>query len=245
MTCCGVIPIRLDSSRFPGKGLAKLAGKEIILHVWERAKQYPGFSRLLVATDSAEIKALIESRGGEVYFSDQRFRNGSERVAAAAAGLDCDICVNVQGDEVFIAPEVLGAAVDLLAKRPQFEVTTAVFPIPEGIDPADPNLVKAVIHEDGTVYGFSREMFTGTPQTEHPENFGHIGIYAFRKDFLLKYPTLPESDGERQESLEQLRILDHGYRIGAVVVDQPLLAINSPADLEAAEKKLSMIGGLS
>ncbi|MFH2054362.1 MAG: 3-deoxy-manno-octulosonate cytidylyltransferase [bacterium] len=245
MTCCGVIPIRLDSKRFPGKGLAKLAGKEIILHTWERAKQYQGFSKLLVATDSAEIKNLIEARGGEVYFSDQRFRNGSERVAAACAALECEICVNVQGDEVFVTPESIAAAVELLEKRPEFAVTTAVFPIPADVDPADPNLVKAVLHEDGTVYGFSRTIFSGTPSTEHPENYGHIGIYAFRKDFLLKYPTLPESDGERQESLEQLRVLEHGYRIGAVIVQQPLLAINSPADLEAAEKQLAMIGGPS
>ena len=245
MKCCGVIPIRLDSSRFPGKGLAKLGGKEIILHTWERARQYAGFEKLLVATDSPEIKSLIESRGGEVFFSEQRFRNGSERVAAACADVNCEICVNVQGDEVFVTPESIVAAVELLESRPEFAVTTAVFPIPGDLDAADPNLVKAALQEDGAVFGFSRKVFRGLPSTKYPENYGHIGIYAFRKDFLLKYPTLPESDGERQESLEQLRVLENGYRIGAVVVDQPLLAINSPADLEAAEKYLAMIGGPS
>lgn len=242
MTCCGVIPIRLDSKRFPGKGLAKLAGKEIILHVWERASRYAGFSKLLVATDSPEIKALIESQGGETFFSDQRFCNGSERVAAAAAGIGYDICVNVQGDEVFITPEVIDEAVRLLESRSEFQVTTAVFPLGDDIDSADPNLVKAVLETDSTVKDFSRQMIGGA---EEMQNYGHIGIYAFRMDFLLKYPTLPQTERERQESLEQLRVLEHGYRIGAAVVERPLLAINSPADLEAAEKTLAMIGGAS
>jgi 3-deoxy-manno-octulosonate cytidylyltransferase (CMP-KDO synthetase) len=245
MNVCGVIPVRLDSKRFPGKALAKFRGKEIILHVWERARQYEGFVRLLVATDNQQIKDLIEAAGGEVYFSNDRFRNGSERVAAAAAGLDCDICVNVQGDEVFITPKALDATVRLLTARTEFQVTTAVFPLGNTIDAADPNLVKAVLTGDGEVSRFSRQVITDDGNTADPENFGHVGIYAFRHDFLLRYPGLEQTDSEREQSLEQLRILDHGYRIGAVVLEEPLLAINTAADLERAETATATTGGKS
>jgi 3-deoxy-manno-octulosonate cytidylyltransferase (CMP-KDO synthetase) len=240
MKICGVIPIRLDSRRFPGKGLAKLADKEIILHVYDRAAQYRRFSRLIVATDNQQISSLIKKHGGEVFFSEQRFRNGSERVAAAVKDCDCDICVNIQGDEVFITAEAIDKAVELLERQPALQVATAVFPAHNGLDLSDSNLVKVKLAPDGTAAAFSREPFSGSVAAA---NFGHVGIYAFRKRFLERYSELEPTADELAQSLEQLRILGHGYQIGAALLDKPLLAINTPLDLEKAEELLIKEGG--
>ncbi len=240
MKICGVIPIRLDSTRFPGKGLALLHGKEIILHVYDRAREYQRFSRLIVATDDLTIKRLIEERGGQVFFSDRSFRNGSERVAAAVADCDCDICINIQGDEVFVTPEMLEQAVQILETRPDVQVATLAFPIADRRLLADRNLVKVRLDGDGMAGGFSRLPYTDIAPEE---NYGHIGIYAFRKPFLTTYASWEPTEDELSESLEQLRILGHEYKIGVAISARPALAINTASDLAAAEKLLQQEGG--
>ncbi|MCK4857827.1 MAG: hypothetical protein KAT58_07670, partial [candidate division Zixibacteria bacterium] len=182
-----------------------------------------------------EIADLIEKHQGEVFFSDQPFRNGSERVAAAIADIECDICINIQGDEVFITPEVLDRAVQVLERRPELQIATAVFPIDNGTDLADRNLVKVKVDNSGTVTAFSRDPINAGDR----ENHGHVGIYAYRKPFLLKFARLQPTAGEIEQSLEQLRIIEHGFSIGAAILPQPLMAINSPADLVQAEKLLA------
>lgn len=238
MIICGVIPIRLDSKRFPGKGLARLAGKEIVLHVYDRALGYKRFNDLVVATDDPTIRGLIEQRGGEVFFSRDRFRNGSERVAAAAREFDCDICVNIQGDEVFVTPEAIDGAVTMLESRDDLVMATVAFPIQNGSDLVDPNLVKVKLREDDLALAFSR-----SPIEDGLANLGHVGIYAYRRDFLDEYTLLKPTADEESQSLEQLRILGHGYKIGVALIEQPLLAINTPSDLQTAENLLSIEGG--
>lgn len=240
MKICGVIPIRLDSTRFPGKGLALLQGKEIILHVYDRAREYQRFSRLIVATDDLTIKRLIQERGGQVFFSDQRFRNGSERVAAAVADCDCDVCINIQGDEVFVSPEMLEQTVQILEGKPDVQVATLAFPIADRKLLEDRNLVKVRLDGDGMAGGFSRLPYTDIAPEE---NYGHIGIYAFRKPFLTTYASWEPTEDELSESLEQLRILGHGYMIGVAVSAKPALAINTASDLATAEELLLKKGG--
>jgi 3-deoxy-manno-octulosonate cytidylyltransferase (CMP-KDO synthetase) len=224
----------MESKRFPGKPLAKLGGKEIILHVLDKADEYDGFDRLLVATDSREIKDLVGERGGDVYYSDQPFRNGSERVAAAIEDIDCDVAVNIQGDEVMVDSLLIGAIIDLLRRDESLVVATAAFPLGADDDERDENLVKVAFDKaSGRAHRFSRKPIE---DGNEPVAYGHIGVYAYRKDFLLKYRELEESEGELEESLEQLRILDAGYAIGVAVVPTSRIAINSKADLIRAEE---------
>lgn len=235
---CGVIPVRSGSSRFPEKGLAILNGKEIVLHVFERARTYLRFARLIVATDDRRIKDLIESHGGEVFFSPDPYRNGSERAAAAIANSDCDICVDIQGDEVFITSEIIDRTVAVLENNTSLPVATAAFPIIGESEVLDRNLVKVTVDESGRAIIFSRKPITNNGDVVL-KNFGHAGIYAYRREFLLKYTTLPQTPGEIAESLEQLRILESGYQMGVAFLDRPLISINTPDDLILASKALS------
>jgi 3-deoxy-manno-octulosonate cytidylyltransferase (CMP-KDO synthetase) len=243
MKICGVIPVRLGSSRFPGKGLAKLDGKELVLHTLDGARQYSDFQRLIVATDDRTIEALVTSHGGEVFYSEKPFRNGSERCAAAVADIDCDICVNVQGDEVFINGVIIDHTLRILEWNLELPVATAVFSIANPAELADHNLVKVALDENDRAIRFSRQPIT-IDSGIAPVNYGHVGIYAYRKDFLMTYATLSPTAGEIAESLEQLRILESGFSIGAARLDAPVVSINTPDDLLAASKILSQERGV-
>jgi 3-deoxy-manno-octulosonate cytidylyltransferase (CMP-KDO synthetase) len=235
---CGVIPVRLGSSRFPGKGLAKLDGKELILHTLDGARQYFNFYRLIVATDDRAIEKLVIAHGGEVFYSEKPFRNGSERCAAAIANIDCDICVNIQGDEVFINSVTIGRTVRILEWNPELPVATAVFSIADPNELADRNIVKVALDENDRAIRFSRLPITGNSDAALV-NYGHVGIYAYKKDFLTMYAVLSPTAGEIAESLEQLRILESGYPVGIARLDASAMSINTPEDLLAASKILS------
>lgn len=235
--------MRLGSSRFPGKGLAKLKGKELILHTLDGALQYSDFQRLIVATDDRTIEELVTARGGEVFYSEKPFRNGSERCAAAVANIDCDICVNIQGDEVFINGVVIGRTVRILEWNSELPVATAVFSIADPNELIDRNLVKVTLDENDRAIRFSRQPIT-TESGAAVVNYGHVGIYAYKKDFLTMYAVLSPTAGEIAESLEQLRILESGFPIGAARVDTPIMSINTPEDLVAASKILSQERGV-
>ncbi|MGB5107255.1 MAG: 3-deoxy-manno-octulosonate cytidylyltransferase [Candidatus Zixiibacteriota bacterium] len=237
MKIVGVIPSRLASKRFPGKALANVNGKAMILHVWERVMSFSRFERVIVATDDNSIGNLIKSHGGEVFLSSQPFRNGSERCAAAVREITCDIVIDIQGDEVTITPEQLERSVQMIESDPALMVATAAFPVLQSEDLGDPNLVKVAIDSHGHAIDFSRQpiSITGKKIT----NYGHAGIYVYRKEFLLKYADLPQTPRELAESLEQLRILEHGHKIGVAIINKPLLSVNTPEDLVLANKVLS------
>ncbi len=241
MNICGVIPVRLGSTRFPGKGLAQLAGKELVLHTYDGARQYSRFKHLIVATDDRQIEALIGRHGGEVFYSAAPYRNGSERCAAAIANIDCEICVNIQGDEVFMTADIIDRSVKVLERDAKVSVATAVFPITDASELEDRNLVKVALDENDHAISFSRRPITGNGQQS--TNFGHVGIYAYRKEFLMMYTALAPTTGEISESLEQLRILESGYAIGVTRLERPVISINSPEDLQAASMILSREGG--
>jgi 3-deoxy-manno-octulosonate cytidylyltransferase (CMP-KDO synthetase) len=197
-----------------------------------------------VATDDLKIRALIETAGGEVFYSDAPFRNGSERCAAAVAQIDCDIVVNIQGDEVMIEPEHIDAAVRFLEARPELQMSTIAFPIAgPAVDRADKNLVKVAVDANGCAIDFSRQPINTIGAANR--DYGHAGIYVYRKDFLLRYAQLPPTPRETAESLEQLRVLESGYSIGVTIIDKPLLSVNSPEDLEIANNLLRDEGGIN
>lgn len=235
--------MRLGSSRFPGKGLAKLDAKELILHTLDGARQYSDFQRLIVATDDRTIEKLVIASGGEVFYSEKPFRNGSERCAAAIANIDCDICVNIQGDEVFINSVIIGRTVRILEWNSELPVATAVFSLADPNELADHNLVKVTLDENDRAIRFSRQPIT-TDSGTALVNYGHVGIYVYRKDFLMMYARLSPTAGEIADSLEQLRILESGFPIGAARLDAPVMSINAPEDLLAASKILSQERGV-
>lgn len=214
----------------------------MVLHVWERVSAYSRLERLIVATDDESISQLIVHNGGEVVLSSEPFKNGSERCASAITEIDCDVCIDIQGDEISIRPEQLERTVQVLENNPDLKVATAAFPIPQAEHLGDPNLVKVAVDVSGCAIDFSRKPITIAGQ--NITNYGHAGIYVYRKDFLIEYARLPQTSREIAESLEQLRILEHGHKIGVAIINKPLLSVNTPEDLALANRVFSQEGGV-
>jgi 3-deoxy-manno-octulosonate cytidylyltransferase (CMP-KDO synthetase) len=239
-----VIPARLRSSRLPGKALAPIAGKPMVVRVAERARE-SGARRVLVATDHPDIAGAVERHGFEAVMTAEAHPTGTDRIAEAAERLGlaaAEIVVNVQGDEPLIEPGLIRAVADLLAATPEAAIATACHPIRDAAELFNPNAVKVVLDHAGFARYFSRapvpwarDAFASTTAAL-PAGLPchrHIGVYAYRVDFLRLYPKLAQSPLERFEALEQLRALWHGYAIAvAVRHDAPLPGVDTPEDLE-------------
>jgi 3-deoxy-manno-octulosonate cytidylyltransferase (CMP-KDO synthetase) len=231
-----VIPARYHSTRFPGKPLAKLWGKPLIQHVYERAVQSRRCDRIIVATDDAGIAAAASSIGAEVAMTRPDHPTGTDRVAEVARGLDCDLVVNVQGDEPLVDPASIDAAVEPLAADASIPMGTLCAPIEETADLANPNVVKVVLDQAGFALYFSRLPipFVRDGGAEMAR-YRHIGLYVYRREFLLKLGDLSPTPLEQAERLEQLRVLEHGHRIRVVMVASASPGIDTPAELAALE----------
>lgn len=237
VTAVVVIPARYASTRFPGKPLVHDTGRFLIQHVCERATQATTIGRVLVATDDQRILEAVRSFGGEAVMTHADHPSGTDRVAEAAANLDCDIVVNVQGDEPELEPGCIDRLVDRLAQDRDCAMATAACPfaaVPDS-SPIDPNAVKVVIDGRGRAIYFSRSLVPYPavgPATEGPTGppYLHLGIYAYRRDFLMTLASLHPAPLEQIERLEQLRALENGYRIAVVVVDKAAVGIDTPED---------------
>lgn len=232
-----IIPARFDSTRLPGKPLAEIGGKSMLERVWERARAVPGITRVLVATDHAGVAEAVRAFGGEVALTRPDHPSGTDRIAEVAAHLEADIIVNVQGDLPFLDPAVPGAALACLREDPQRPMATVKAPIHDPAEMTNPNVVKVVTDRRGDALYFSRSPLPfwrdGFPAGVL--GYRHLGLYVFRRDFLLRFPTLPPTPLEGAERLEQLRVLEHGYRIGvAEVQDAVGIEVDTPADLQRA-----------
>ena len=243
MTFTVVIPARFASTRLPGKPLLDIAGQPMIRHVWERACRSAA-ARVVIATDDERIRSVAESFGAEVCMTAATHPSGTDRLQEAVRGLglaDDAIVVNVQGDEPLIPPAVIDQVAANLAREPDCGIATLCEPL-DTVEPfLDPNIVKLVRDDRMRAIYFSRAPIPwprdafAVAATAIPEGLAprrHIGIYAYRVAFLRRYATLEPAAIERQESLEQLRALWHGYRI--VVLDQPTApdaGVDTPADL--------------
>ncbi len=229
-----VIPARYASSRFPGKPLAKETGKYLIQHVCEQVARARRIDRVIVATDDERIAAAAASFGAECVMTRQDHPSGTDRVAEVVAELDCDIVVNVQGDE----PEIEPAAIDLLVSQlDDGECPMATLACRfSGVDSeaSDPSCVKVVCGGGRALY-FSRSVVP-YERNRDPGFDGpllHLGIYAYRRDFLLELAALAPTVLERVEGLEQLRVLEHGYGIAVGVVENVCAGIDTPEDYAA------------
>jgi 3-deoxy-manno-octulosonate cytidylyltransferase (CMP-KDO synthetase) len=235
-----VIPARYGSTRLPGKPLVPLAGKPMLQHVVERVRRARSVSRTLVATDDERIVRAVESFGGEAVLTRPELRSGTERVAAVAAQVSAAVYVNVQGDEPLIEPAAIDLAVEGLTGEPEVPVATLSAAISNANDLMDPNVVKVVSDFEGIALYFSRAPipWLRDEKPAAPTHRKHIGLYVFRRDALLDFPTLPPGILERLEQLEQLRWLENGYRIRVVESEYDSISVDVPEDVERVEKLL-------
>jgi 3-deoxy-manno-octulosonate cytidylyltransferase (CMP-KDO synthetase) len=241
-----VIPARMGSTRFPGKVLADLNGRPLIQHVYERASEATLASAVIIATDSPEVMAAAAAFGARAVMTRADHASGTDRIAEVARSLDCDIIVNVQGDEPLIRAEVIDLTVRLLAEDPRADMSTVAAPIGSDADAVDPNVVKVALGVGGYALYFSR-----SPIPYHRDQWAspalatastllrHVGIYGYRRAVLLKLAALAPTALEETEKLEQLRALEHGIRIKVGVAEYEPIGVDTPADLEKVRKCLS------
>ncbi len=226
----GVIPARFASSRFPGKALATLAGKPIIQHVYERCLQTRYLTQVVVATDDDRIADAVRGFGGRVRMTRADHLSGTDRVAEVASADEASIVVNVQGDEPLIDPSAVDAATLALLDDIDAPMATLKKRIEDPEEITNPNVVKVVTsHAHDAVY-FSRCPIPFT-RGDHAVYYKHIGLYVYRRDFLLGYSQLPVGPLETAERLEQLRALENGYRIRVMETEYESLGVDTPEDL--------------
>jgi 3-deoxy-manno-octulosonate cytidylyltransferase (CMP-KDO synthetase) len=237
-----VIPARYGSTRLPGKPLVSLAGKPMIQRVYERAKQAKQANRVIVATDDDRIIKAVQEFGGEARMTRPDHRTGTERVAEVAAHEPGDVFVNVQGDEPLLDPNAVDTAIQALLDEPQAAVATVATPIKTPGDIMDPNVCKVVLDFDENALYFSRAPIPWVRDTGghvQARHLKHLGLYVFRRDALLEYPTLPQGELERIEQLEQLRWLENGWKIRVAEVHHDAISVDVPEDIAKVEMLLS------
>ena len=230
-----IIPARYASTRFPGKPLALLCGKPMIQHVYERVCQTEGLleGAVWVATDDERIFDAVTHFGGRCVMTGD-CRTGTDRVRQAARQIDCDVVLNVQGDEPLISPECLSRLLEAF-DDPEVEMATLRRPLEEG-ESNDPNTVKLVCALSGDALYFSRSLIPFPRKSPVAPVFAHVGVYAYTKAFLEEMSDMPSTPLELTESLEQLRVLEHGRRIRTVLTHQKSIGVDTPDDLSRAEK---------
>lgn len=254
MKTLGIIPARFASSRFPGKALAVIAGKSMIQRVYERASAARSLDELLVATDDERIAECVEGFGGKVKMTSVSCASGTDRVARVAADMQqYEIVVNIQGDEPLLEPENVDAAVNLIQKIPEADITTLARPESEQEDEAgDPNKVKVVLAENGRALYFSRSpvpYLSDTGRRALADSGSaipiliHIGLYVYRRAVLLQLCRLPQAELEVIESLEQLRALNAGFSIFAARIEgNAPVGVDTPEDVARVECELERLG---
>src|ERR1700736_4248345 len=240
-----IIPARYAATRLPGKPLVPLAGKSMIERVWERVSEAEKISRVIVATDDERIMKAVAGFGGEAVMTRAEHRSGTERVAEVAAtaihGGD-DIFVNAQGDEPLIDPGAIDAVVEAVESDEQVLIATLAVPIARPADIMDPNVVKVVLDFDDNALYFSRAPIPWVRDTASKiqvRHLKHLGLYAFQRDALLEYPTLPQGELERIEQLEQLRWMENGVKIRVAEVEHDAISVDVPEDVARVEKLLA------
>jgi 3-deoxy-manno-octulosonate cytidylyltransferase (CMP-KDO synthetase) len=237
-----VIPARYASTRFPGKPLAMLAGKPMIQWVWEGARASTLATRVIVATDDPRIRDAAKGFGAEVAMTDPNHPTGTDRLAEVARGIQADVFVNVQGDEPLIRGAVIDAVLAPFAD-PAVEMASACRAPVAGDDLASPDVVKVVCDLRGDALYFSRSPVPHNRDGGEPvaRPAIHIGLYAYRRAFLLRYAGLAPTPLEQTEKLEQLRALEHGVRIRMVAVEYESIGVDRPADLARAEARIKAL----
>ena len=228
-----LIPARYRSTRFPGKPLAVVGGRTMIELVYRRVEQARRVDAFFVATDDERIAETVDRFGGVAIMTRPDHETATDRLAEVAAGLDADLIVNVQGDEPLISPDAIDAAVGLMLDRPNADLGTLRRRMDDLSDLDNPHVVKVVVNHRGDAMYFTRAAIpyvrSGHPR---PMFWRHIGLYVYRREFLMKLAALAPTALERAEGLEQLRALEHGFTIATVETDADTIGVDTPEDLE-------------
>ncbi len=235
MRIVAIIPSRYASTRLEGKPLIDIAGKPMIQWVYESVAKTQLIDQVIVATDDERILKTVVQFGGEVQLTSPHHGSGTDRVAEVAARLSCDIVVNPQGDEPLIEPRVIDEVVRLVVDNADVYMASARSPIRQREEVLNSNVVKVVTDRDGYALYFSRAPIPYCGGEERGESlplgFRHIGLYVYRKEFLMKFVALGPSPLEKRERLEQLRALENGYRIKLALTEYDSLGVDTPEDV--------------
>jgi 3-deoxy-manno-octulosonate cytidylyltransferase (CMP-KDO synthetase) len=249
MRVTAVIPARYASTRFEGKALADILGKPMVQHVYERASRSTLVSEVIVATDDRRIETAVKAFGGRSEMTSPFHETGTDRLAEVAERIDSDIIVNVQGDEPLIEPAMIDEAILPLVQDESILMGTLKCRIKNLHDFLSPNVVKVITDMEGFALYFSRSplpFFRDKWNDLKDEAFAsgrllchkHVGIYVYRREFLIRYARMPQTSLECAEKLEQLRALENGYRIRVVETEYESIGVDSPPDLEKVLEKL-------
>ncbi|HTG00213.1 MAG TPA: 3-deoxy-manno-octulosonate cytidylyltransferase [Nitrospirota bacterium] len=244
-----VIPARYSSTRFPGKSLVPIRNKPMIQWVYERTRQSSLIQRVVVATDDERIAGAVAAFGGEAVMTSSAHETGTDRIAEVARSLNCDLIVNVQGDEPLIRAEMIDEAVRPLTADRSIPMGTLCRRIESSQEAFDPNVVKVVFDRNGFALYFSRapvpwnrDRWAGKASfaelTLDGPLYKHIGLYVYRREFLLNYAALPQTRLEQTEKLEQLRALEYGHRIMVSVTEHESFGVDIPDDLSKILRQL-------
>lgn len=238
-----IIPARLNSSRLPNKVILDICGKPMIQHVYESAKKAKNISEVYIATDSEKVKLICEKFTSHIIMTSEKHESGTDRVAEAVADIDCENIINVQGDEPLISPELISRLADSLELK-ETNMSSAMHPIKTVLDLKSNNSVKVIVDNNLNALYFSRsiipynrdELDTLLNQSKTiPSSlkfFKHIGIYGYKKEFLKKYSLMRQTYLEKSEKLEQLRVLENGYKIKMIETDYEPIGVDVQEDLE-------------
>jgi 3-deoxy-D-manno-octulosonate cytidylyltransferase len=233
----GIVPARYGSVRFPGKALAPLAGKAMVLHTLEAGLAARRLSRVAVATDDDRIAAAVRAAGGEAILTSPQAASGTDRLAEAARSIPADIYVNIQGDEPMMSSENIDRAVEALVVSSERRIATIAIPIPPS-EAFDANVVKVAVAANGRALYFSRAPIPFARGGE-PAYRKHLGLYAYRAETLAELAALPPSPLEKIESLEQLRWLEAGYDVWVAEAASDSIGVDTPEDLARVEEFLA------
>ena len=250
MKILGVIPARYGASRFPGKPLAMILGKPMILHVYDRVIAATSLTSLVIATDDERIIEVARQHGAQAIMTRSDHATGTDRIAEVASRMECDVIVNIQGDEPLMEPLMIDQVVAPFLSEPDLPMSTLKKRLTNPDDIGNPNVVKVVTDLNHNAVYFSRatiprakkgmQLQAADDDTAiiEPALFKHIGIYAYRKEFLLKLSQLPMGVLEKIEELEQLRVLENGYRIKVVETSFETIAVDEPEDVGKVEQEI-------
>jgi 3-deoxy-manno-octulosonate cytidylyltransferase (CMP-KDO synthetase) len=247
MQVIAMIPARYGSTRLPGKPLTRIAGKTMIERVFERTAQARLVDDIWVATDDQRIREAVLAFGGKTVMTSDQCASGTDRLAEAAQSVDGDIVVNVQGDQPFIDPLMIDESVQPLLEDADLSMATLIHPIHRVEDLHDPGVVKTVIDLQGNGIYFSRSLIPAPHNQIAHQVYEHVGLYVYRRDFLITLAGLPQTILERVEGLEQLRVIEHGYKLRCVVTacqDNELsgFSVDTLADVQRGEAMLKARG---
>lgn len=236
MKVLGIIPARYQSSRLPGKPLVMIGDKPMIQWVYEGASRASLIDEVVVATDDQRIFDVVRKFGGKVEMTAVDHPTGTDRLAEVAKKYPAELIINIQGDEPLIQGEVIDSIIRPLLDDPTLAMSTAKVRLTDETQIKEPSVVKVVTDEVGNALYFSRSPIPYPRNETKAEYWKHIGLYGYRRDFLLKYIELPQTGLELSESLEQLRALSHGYKIRVIEVAQDSIGVDTPEDVERVRK---------